>query len=351
MRTLAPSSAQGRLSHADLYAGTGCYGDGTPSTPMLVVQKAIKDDRFRHLVKAEFNDSDAKKVAKLRSSVMGIDGIETMPHASSFECRSVDEAMEAAYEVERPFPPTFSFLDPWGYRGLSVRLIRALTERWGCDCVFFFNYNRVNLNMNNPLVRDELNDVFGIDIASRLRGRLKGMTPEDREQCIVGEMESAITADGKRRTFKYKFKAEEADRTSHYLIFVSKMDVGIRIIRNIMSNVSSQRIQGVPTYEFDPRRADAPFQPSLLPVAGPLDRLQESLLHAFAGQTLSALDVIKRHDRIDDKYIDRNYKDALINLEHRGKIAVSPPAVGRPPRHSRPTFADHVVVTFPKKSS
>src|SRR5262245_1258307 len=31
----------------DLYAGPGCYDDGSVSTPLLVLEKAIADERFR----------------------------------------------------------------------------------------------------------------------------------------------------------------------------------------------------------------------------------------------------------------------------------------------------------------
>lgn len=324
---------------------------------MLVLQTVVNDDRFRHLVKAEFNDVDAKKVAKLQAAVTGIAGIGTLSHAPSFDCRIVDEAMAAAFEAEASFPPTLSFVDPWGYKGLSVRLIRALTQHRGCDCIFFFNYNRVNLDLNNPLVREELNGVFGADLASRLRERLVGLSPEEREQCIVGEVGAAVGAGSDRRTFRYKFKAEEADRTSHYLIFASKWHTGKEVIQSILAKVSSQVVQGVPTYEFRPRQKGKvvvpPTQttlwaPQSLP---PLDQLQENLVVTFAGATMSVLEVRRRYDHVNDRFTQRNYKDVLLRLEGSGRIEVSLPAAARPSRNGGPTLADHVMTSFPSESA
>ncbi len=49
--------------------------------------------------------------------------------------------------------PTFFFVDPWGYKGLSLRLINSVLKNWGCDCIFFFNYTRINMGLENELVK------------------------------------------------------------------------------------------------------------------------------------------------------------------------------------------------------
>lgn len=36
----------GRIAYIDLYAGPGRYRDGAASTPLLVLEKAIEDDRI-----------------------------------------------------------------------------------------------------------------------------------------------------------------------------------------------------------------------------------------------------------------------------------------------------------------
>lgn len=62
--------------------------------------------------------------------------------------------------VRRLFPPSF-FVDPWGYKGLSLKLVSAIIKDWGCDCVFFFNYNRVNMGVNNDSIKKHMISLFG----------------------------------------------------------------------------------------------------------------------------------------------------------------------------------------------
>jgi len=53
--------------------------------------------------------------------------------------------------------PTFFFVDPWGYKGLSLQLVNAVLKDWGCDCLFFFNYNRTSMGLPNELVEEHMN--------------------------------------------------------------------------------------------------------------------------------------------------------------------------------------------------
>jgi len=41
---------------------------------------------------------------------------------------------------------------------------------WGCDCVFFFNYNRINAGINNPGVKKHMDALFGEERADALGG-------------------------------------------------------------------------------------------------------------------------------------------------------------------------------------
>src|SRR6185369_5471306 len=94
--------------------------------------------------------------------------------------------------------PTFFFVDPWGYKGLSLRLINSVLQNWGCDCVFFFNYNRVNMGLNNEAVREHMDALFGQERANLVRVRLSGLSPEEREMLIVEELSQALKQMGAR---------------------------------------------------------------------------------------------------------------------------------------------------------
>ena len=226
------------LQYLDLFAGPGHYDDGTPSTPLLVLKKAVSDASFRHLVAARLNDIDPEKCRSLETAIRSLPGIESLRYPPVVENRAVDADLTRRFE-DSAMPPTLSFLDPWGYKGLSVRLIRALTKHWGCDCVLFFNYNRINLALNNRFVDEPVDELFGKVRADNLRGRIEELAPQAREREIMEELKQAIAENSRRRAFQFAFKFDTSDRTSHYLILVTKQPVGFEIMKKIMAKESS----------------------------------------------------------------------------------------------------------------
>lgn len=47
-----------KIAYLDLFAGPGRYKDGTKSTPLLILEKAIQDDAMSQMLVTIFNDRD-----------------------------------------------------------------------------------------------------------------------------------------------------------------------------------------------------------------------------------------------------------------------------------------------------
>lgn len=142
------------------------------------------------------------------------------------------------------------------------------------------------------------------------------------------------------------FKNELGTRTTHHLIFATKGFKGYEIMKEIMAGESSEKEQGVPSFEYSPASKNFPL---LFALSRPLDDLEDMLLRDFAGRRLQMGAVYVSHS-VGRAYVKANYKKALTNLEAAGKIEATPPADKRPKRNGQVTFADSVVVTFPRRA-
>jgi GMT-like protein len=253
-----------------------------------------------------------------------------------------DEA--ARYFNETKLIPSFSFIDPFGYKGLSLNIIKGVIKDWGCDCVFFFNYNRINAGLSNQAVEEHLDALFGKDRADDLRRRIKGHTPSQREALILEELASVIRALGGKYVLPFQFRNASGTRTSHYLVFVSKHPRGYKIMKDIMASESSTADEGVPSFAYCPADAATPL---LFSLSRPLEALEGMLQSAFAGKSLTMSEVFERH-HVDTPYVERNYKDALRRLEEKGLVSCNPPAARRQKRRGQVTFGNDVLVKFPK---
>ncbi len=325
-----------RIAYLDLFAGPGRYKDGAKSTPVMILERAIAEPDMRQMLVTIFNDMDTENTQSLESALMALPGIEKMRFRPDVRNHEVGTQIVQEFESVN-LVPTLFFVDPWGYKGLSLRLINSVLKDWGCECIFFFNYNRINAGLNNPLVEAYMNDLFGQERADQLREELEGLKPQERELAIVEALAQALKDMGGKHVLPFSFRNERGTRTSHHLIFVSKHERGYCIMKEIMAGESTTQDQGVPSLDYNPALER---YPTLFELTRPLDGLVNLLLETFAGQTLPMIEVFNRH-HVGRRFIKKNYKDALIKLEQQGQITASPA------KRRKGTFADEVIVTFP----
>ena len=331
-----------RVAYLDLFAGPGRYNDGTKSTPIMVLERAIGDPALSNKLVAIFNDKDAENTTTLEREINSLPGISNLTHRPKVYNMEVGEEMVRAYQAAT-LVPSLIFVDPWGYKGLSLKLVNAVVKDWACECVFFFNYNRINMGINNESVKTHLDALFGDEIAGGLRS-IEGATPEEREFAIVEALCRALNPDGRRYILPFAFKNEGGRRTSHHLIFVSKHPLGYTIMKEVMAKESSLSQQGVASFTYNP--ADS-RQPILFEYARPLDELGERLLVEFAGRSIGVQQLFEKH-HVGKRFILRNYKDVVVQLDQTGKVSTN-----RTERHRKLDQCppDKVQVSFPEKKN
>lgn len=345
-KVITPSAKQygHRIAYIDLFAGPGRYKDGTKSTPLLILEKAIQDPDMRQMLVTIFNDADGNNSQSLERAIQELPGIDTLKYPPQITTKEVGEEMVRIFEQTKLIP-TFFFVDPWGYKGLSLRLVNSVLKNWGCDCIFFFNYNRINMGLPNQIVDPHLNALFGDQRAASLRHQLVDLSATERELTIVEEIAQALKDMGGKYVLPFGFKNEIGTRTSHHLIFVTKSFRGYEIMKEIMAGSSSTEHQGVPSFLYSPA---SERQPLLFDLSRPLDDLAGMLLNEFAGQQLSMKQIYEKHN-LDKPYIESNYKDVLRKLESEDRITTDPPATNRRMHKGEVSFGPNVLVTFPKK--
>jgi three-Cys-motif partner protein len=333
-----------KIAYIDLFAGPGRYRNGAKSTPLLILEQAVADPVFRDCLVTLFNDKEGANTSTLLEEINEIPGIKTLKYEPDVYTNEVGEQIVKMFE-DLNLVPTLFFVDPWGYKGLSLRLINSVLKDWACECIFFFNYNRINMGLSNPAVKMHMEALFGPERARQLTERLEGMPSYRRELTVVEEICQAVKEMGGKYVLPFAFKNEKGTRTSHHLVFVSKHPLGYGIMKEIMAKESSTEHQGVASFEYNPAEEE---QHLLYGLVRPLDELEGMLLEQFAGRTMTVVQVFEAHN-VDTPYIKKNYKDVLTKMEQDGTIRADPPHTVRRKRKGEATCADTVQVTFPAK--
>lgn len=336
-----PEHAQ-KMAYIDLFAGPGRYDDQSKSTPLLVLETILENHDLSERVVTIFNDKDTSNIKNLETSVNQLTGIERLRYAPSFYSEEVGDEIAQMFNGSNIIP-TFFFVDPWGYKGLSVDLVSSLIKDWGCDCVFFFNYNRINMGINNENVKPHMISLFGEEPFDQLRDEYQNKASEEREEIVVQALCDVLKNNGSNFVLPFRFKNNKGSRTSHHLIFLSKNFRGYDIMKDIMHKESSDNNGGVASFEYNPRELYYK-QGSLFDLLSrPLDDLQGLLMNKYAGKTINFLTLYEEHS-VNTPFVKRNYKDIFLTMYEQGMIEAVNRKNGSPPR--RGTFSDDMRITF-----
>ncbi len=195
-----------RIAYIDLFAGPGRYKDGTKSTPLLILEQAIDDPDLQQLLVTIFNDLDSTNTCSLEGAIKDLPGIDKLKYPPEVQNEEVGEKIVSMFE-RMALIPTLFFVDPWGYKGLSLRLINSVLKNWGCDCVFFFNYNRINMGLSNQAVREHMDALFGQEAAEQLRQEISILPTYRRELAIVEAISQSLRDLGGKYVLPFRFRS------------------------------------------------------------------------------------------------------------------------------------------------
>lgn len=341
MQSVARTSTyrgDGRIAYLDLYAGPGYYADGTESTPLLVLKQVLASPYLRDHLVTLFNDKSRTKADSLRQAIAGLPGIDQLRFEP--EITSLEVGQQIVDQLgQRRLVPSLLFADPWGYKGLSLTLLKSVLKDWGCDCMFFLNCERINRDLTNPrAAKKHIDSLFGVRRAEQLRAIVDRLSPYERRVAVREAICEAVKEVRGDYVLPFAFYDDSGHAVRHYLVFASKSAKAYEKMKGIMARASSRAAQGVPAYAYCP--ADE-SQPQLLPASRPLDDLERLLVEEFGGRTLSVSEVYRQHG-VGTQYIPRNYKMALLSLETQGLVTISRRTTSR----RRDQLGDAAIVTF-----
>jgi three-Cys-motif partner protein len=284
----------------------------------LVCEAAIREELFRRKVHLWFNDGDPENFRQLKAAIDSVPGIGTLRYKPMIGNKIIDASW--VDKLSKLGVPTLVFLDPCGYKGLSLKLVASILRGFGNDCIFFFNYSRINMKLDLAIMTRSVDDFFDPDRARTIRTKIKDRAAAEREEIILTAVKASITEAG-AIPLVFGFKSDSG-RRSHHLVYASKNQSAAGMMKSILRSASSEVTEGVGSGEHNPRAAEAPGS-----LFGGLYEVEERLLLGFAGRTLPFSALLEQEAQT--QYTESNYRDAVLKLEREGRVTVDPPAEKR----------------------
>jgi three-Cys-motif partner protein len=325
------------LLYIDLFAGPGSYKrdqNGAPatpenplhSTPVRIIKAAAADPNFSKALVAIFNDKNAEHIRRLKEAVEALPERAKLQQAPQYFSEIVGDDIARELARSSPKPPAMFFIDPYGYVGLTRDLILSVLKEWGSDCVFFFNYNRINHALGQKKFDKHLNALFGKDRVARMHAEIDGFDdPVEREDYVLRNLAEALREIGGDYFLPFRFRANNG-RTRQHVIFTSKSSRGYHVMKNAMAKESSTTQDEIPTYEFV-----EPGEPSLLEEVLPprvftwtIDKLRDDLKKRYSKLERRFIDIVEE-DGVGRPYIEANYRIAILRLRESGAVELRKP--------------------------
>jgi three-Cys-motif partner protein len=332
------------VDYIDLFSGPGSYGDGTASTPLLIIRSAVRDPKLSQALRTHFNDRDKKKANSLREEFKRLAGSDALAHPPVVYNEEASISFVDNLNLS-PTAPKLFFLDPFGYSVLTMPLLRSVLAGWA-ECIFFFNYRRVIAALSNPAFSGHVDRLFGTSRLKELTAELqKDNSVLAREAIVLQYLTASLVDAGAKHVMNFSFKVEDVQRSTHHLIFATGHRKGFEAMKTIMARESSRVTEDGPSMTFTQR----PTEPMLFD-RDPHEVLAETLMERFHSRTVS-LDQIYEEFGSETSFTLPYFRRSLLLLEDRAAVIVNPPANSRPAPKGKQSMSGTTMITFPEKKS
>lgn len=319
------------VRYIDLFAGPGFYNDKNPSTPILIAKQCEKDGELKDNVWMIFNDNCFSEELKSNfESEFNNNTFKNKPHfgkSTVGESQEITEfLMKSTHTNNKNDYPSLLFIDPFGYKGIETKVLAEFLKNWGNEIFLFVNTKRIHPALENDKFEGLMNDLFPTTLQKIKLDRRFKSTVAARLSLIIDSLgnEYKSILGGELYYTAFKFKEEDADATSHYILHLTKGSRGydlIKTIYNDFANVGTV-FDGVNTYTFDAKTYGKEVNELFDQKSINIDKLKDEIYLKYKGKQLSANDLFENHHIINTTapYSRSHYTEALRRLVVEGKM-------------------------------
>jgi three-Cys-motif partner protein len=329
------------LTYLDLFAGRGEYEDGEPATAKMVLDVAYNHGKIgalREKLRLRLNESNQTIVRELERVV------NDHPLSKQLALRPLitHSTVEKSYKSNlTPDECTFTFIDPWGYKGISMDLLMEVIGNWGSDCLFYLSIRGIRRNLDGQKQRQDLQGIFGESgLKAMQKAHNSGGKTISFYEVVLGALRNAINQRQPAYVLPFVMEFEQRKAVSHCLVFITKHPRGFHLMKDIMAGESFVDSEGFPEY----------FYRGLPQLSFAFESKRRKTAHRmmkdFAGANMLVKQVIDKCDELGYEYPKRNLKQALLMLEDEGKLDVDRARDKRQTRNGQPTLGDSRRVQF-----
>lgn len=154
-----------QIAYIDGFAGPGRYAGGEEGSPIIALKAALDHSaNIKGTVMFLFVEKDPERARVLQENIslisiprnfrVRVDGGRT------FEFSFID--FRNYYRTQlKDLPPTFAFIDPFGWTGAPFNIVKFIMSQKGCEVFVTFMYEEINRFISHPEQVANFDTFFG----------------------------------------------------------------------------------------------------------------------------------------------------------------------------------------------
>jgi three-Cys-motif partner protein len=344
LQAWVPILSQGRfprLVFIDGFAGPGRYSKGEEGSPLIAI-KAVIEQRRAISANVDFHFIELEKLRSdhLAGEIAAIE-LPTNLTAKVHRERSFREAFPEIWNsyvsrLGRPRPPTFVFIDPFGFKIPFTYVARVLREQ-SCEVLITFMYEEINRFLSQDGQPDNFDALFG---CPDWRAGIDLGPPPTRSKFLHDLYQRQLSHAAGAKFVRSFAMRNERNAMDYFLFFATNNELGLKKMKEAM-----WRIDQSGTYTFSD--ATDPRQAVLFSDEPDRQLLSKLIVDEFAGRETTPIEIVRFVVR-QTPFCESHYKKVLERLERAGDVEPVNPASNR----RRGTYADeNIVLRFKQKQN
>lgn len=249
----------------DCFAGRGTYAGGQPGSPLLAMEESRKCQTGKKVINLscvliEKDRANYKELKKNLRELYPESENETWfvynsDYIDIYE-RVENGEIEELQHLKRK--PTLFFLDPIGFKGMPLDIIRRMMSRRRCEVLITLMVENIKRHRNNVSVQNHFKEIFGVDDLTRLNEICARPKPEAKIAEYYEERLRSRNGANIRHTLSFPFEPTRRSVILYYLVFGSNHDAGLKAMHTTMRAISNNpdslsfrgKSDGVGTLEY-----------------------------------------------------------------------------------------------------
>ena len=222
----------------DGFAGPGRYLEGAAGSPLIMLDALLSHAAFPNLTGVRFLllfiEQNRDRVARLRTEVANLrlpDNVKVFIKEGRFE-EEFGEVVDGIRAGGKRLPPTFAFIDPFGYSSASMSITGRLLDFPRSEALFFLPLSFISRFVGRDGQEAALNSLFESD-EWRSAIPLRGL---ERRQYLLDLFERQLQAQGQVRHVR-SFELHTADGNDYRLVFATQHEKGLGVMKEAMWSV------------------------------------------------------------------------------------------------------------------